>query len=270
MDRGTAPQWALPFAARHIRRSGIGDEANPGRRSKALSSRGAVIRASSTGRGIHLVATAIAAAERGASIDNGMLQLHPRDLRHSVKAGRESNLIVFVVDASGSVAGRTRLEAVTGAVESILADAYIRRDKVAVISVRGQRPELLLPPTSSIDVARRRLAQARVGGRTPLAEGLVMADELIVRQARKEPGRRAIMVVLTDGRATGAYGPREAYAAAEAIAAKGLSGAVVIDCEIASRVRLGLAATLAEHLAAPCVRLDELNADAVTGVIETS
>ncbi|WP_151548781.1 MULTISPECIES: vWA domain-containing protein [Corynebacterium] len=247
----------------------MGEEANPGRRSKALSSEGAVIRSTTHGRGVHVVATAMAAAERGAIISNGRLELRPEDLRSSIKAGRESNLIVFVVDASGSVAGHTRLEAVTGAVESILKDAYIRRDKVAVITVRGRAPELLLPPTSSIDVARRRLESARVGGRTPLAEGLVMADELITRQARKEPGRRAIMVVLSDGRATGNYGMKEAYAAADAITAKGLSGSIVIDCEVSARVRLGLARTLAEHLRAPCVQLAELNSDNVAGAIES-
>lgn len=113
----------------------------------------------------------MAAAERGAgfkSIPGGQLvDFRPEDLRGSLRRGMESNLIVFVVDASGSMAARDRLSAVSGAVVSMLQDAYRRRDKVAVVSVRGAQPEVLLPPTGSVEVAVKRMEGAPTGGRTP-------------------------------------------------------------------------------------------------------
>lgn len=212
--------------------------------------------------------TVFAAAERGARIDGASLDFRPADLRGQLRRGKRSNLIVFLVDASGSMAARDRLSAVTGAVHSLLSDAYQRRDKVAVISVRGAQPTLVLPPTSSIDVAVRRLSDLATGGRTPLGEGLMMAHELMEREYRRDPGKEPILVVLSDGRATGASGLSGAHRAAELIASRGTASSVVIDCEAGSRVRLGLAPELARHLEATCVTLAELSAESVAGVIE--
>lgn len=246
----------------------MGQEGVPGRRSKAYSSQGANVRAVRGGHGVHLVGSVLAAAERGAQVEAKHLNLKPEDLRGALRAGKESNLIVFVVDASGSMAGRDRLASVTGAVMSLLTDAYQRRDKVAVVSVRGARPELLLPPTGSIDVAVKRLRDVQTGGRTPLAEGLVMAADVIRREARKEPARRALMVVLSDGRATAGAGTQGVQAAAKRIQREHLCGSVVIDCESQGRITLGLARTLAQNLGAPCLRLEALNADALSGVVK--
>lgn len=200
-------------------------------------------------------------------MENGRVEFQPEDLRGAKRRGKESNLIVFVVDASGSMAARDRLAAVTGAVHSLLGDAYQRRDRVAVISVRGRQPEILLPPTGSIDVARRRLEDVETGGRTPLPEGLKLAADLIEREHRREPGRRAILVILSDGKATGANGLTNLRMVAHDIAQRGLAGSVVIDCENQSRIRLGLALELAKNLGAPCISMTELNAESVTGVI---
>ncbi|WP_164931151.1 vWA domain-containing protein [Corynebacterium pelargi] len=250
-----------------FRRSGIGEEGLPGRRSKAYSAQGASVRAIKGGHGLHLVGTVRAAAERGAVIDGNLLRLQGRDLRGQLRRGMESNLIVFLVDASGSMAARDRLESVTGAVLSMLQDAYQRRDKVAVISVRGAAPELVLPPTGSIDVAVRRLEGLKTGGRTPLGEGLMAAHELILREYRKEPGRRALLVVLSDGRATGAAGLEGARKAAATIAQRGLAGSVVVDAEQGKRIKLGLAKELAVQLGGICVQLEELNAEALSEVV---
>lgn len=222
----------------------------------------------SNGRGVHVIGTVQAAADRGARIEDGLIQFQPADLRGAVLRGKESNLIVFVVDASGSMAANDRLAAVTGAVHSLLGDAYQRRDRVAVVSVRGAQPELVLPPTGSIDVAHRRLAAVDTGGRTPLAEGLQLAQEVIEREHHREPGRRALLVVLSDGRATGAGGLAKLHSVAGAIARRGLAGCIVIDCETAGRVKLGLAAELARNLGAVCLQLAELDAQSVAGVID--
>lgn len=215
-----------------------------------------------------MIGTLFGAVERGAQIVQGCVDFRPEDLRRQRRRGKGSNLIVFVVDASGSMAARDRLAAVTGAVLSLLSDAYQRRDKVAVISVRGAAPELILPPTSSIDVAVRRLENVATGGRTPLGEGLLMAHELMEREFRRDPGKEPILVVLSDGRATGASGLAGVERAAQLIAQRGLAASVVIDCESAGRVRLGLAASLASSLGAVCLQLAELNAETVSGVIE--
>lgn len=239
----------------------------PGRRSATYSSHGASVRAINGGHGLHLVGSVLAAADRGASIVGEVLDFRPSDLRGQQRRGRESNLIVFVVDASGSMAARDRLSAVVGAVQSLLVDAYQRRDKVAVISVRGAAPTLVLPPTGSIEVAMRRLSSVDTGGRTPLGEGLIMAHDLVERELRKEPGRRPLLVILSDGRATGAAGLDGVQTACERIVRRGAASSVVIDCE-SGRVRLGLAADLAQRLGGLCTRLDELSTENVLGAIQ--
>lgn len=188
------------------------------------------------------------------------------DLRGAEKRGTESNMVVFLVDASGSMAARDRLSAVTGAVTSLLRDAYQKRDKVAVVAFRGSEAEVVLPPTKSIDIAVRRLENLATGGRTPLAEGLTSVEEILARERRREPERRAMLVVLSDGRATGKDGRFRARTAADSIRRKKLAGSIVIDCE-SGRVKLGLAGELATSLGGTLVSLNSLDADSVAGVV---
>lgn len=215
------------------------------------------------GHGLHLFATLLSAAERAGA---GPLRPGPDDVRRAVREGREGNLVIFVVDASGSMAARDRMAAVSGATLSLLRDAYQRRDKVAVITFRQQQARLLLPPTSSAHIAGRRLARFDTGGKTPLAEGLLAARELIVREKARDRARRALVVVLTDGRATAGPDPlgRSRIAAARLVAEG--AAAVVVDCET-SYVRLGLAEHLARQLGAPAVRLEQLHADSLTRAV---
>ena len=117
-------------------------------------------------------------------------------------------------------------------------------------------------------MAIRRLAGLPTGGRTPLGEGLLMAHEVIAREYRKEPGRRALLVVLSDGRATSTSGVGGVRQAAGMIAQRRLAGSIVIDCEAGGRVRLGLASELARNLGGVCVQLGEINAASVAAVIQ--
>jgi magnesium chelatase subunit D len=213
--------------------------------------------------GLHLFATMLSAAERAGA---GPLRPGPDDVRRAIREGREGNLVIFVVDASGSMAARDRMAAVTGATLSLLRDAYQRRDKVAVITFRQLQARLLLPPTSSAHIAGRRLARFDTGGKTPLAEGLLAARELIVRERARDRARRPLVVVLTDGRATAGPDPlgRSRIAAARLLAEG--AAAVVVDCET-SYVRLGLAGQLARQLGAPAVRLEQLHADHLTRAV---
>ncbi len=256
------------FRTRALRVPGVGEGA-PGRRSVARNRSGAAVRVSpdDTGDGLHVFATMLAAAYR--STQAGALRPVPDDVRRAIREGREGNLVIFVVDASGSMAARDRMSAVSGAAMSLLRDAYQRRDKVAVITFRGHEAKLLLPPTSSAHIAGRRLATFDTGGKTPLAQGLQAARDLVARERVRDRTRRALVVVLTDGRATGGPDPlgRSRIAAARLVA-EGAT-AVVIDCET-SYIKLGLAASLATALDAPVLRLEQLRADALTAVVRTA
>ncbi|PFX00597.1 Magnesium-chelatase 38 kDa subunit [Nocardia farcinica] len=256
------PRWEVP---------GVGEGA-PGRRSRAQTRTGRVVRSTTEpGTGLHLLGTVFAAAphQRTRGRLAGPLALAPEDLRGAYREGREGNLVVFVVDASGSMAARDRLSAVTGAIVTLLRDAYQRRDKVAVVSVRGATADLVLPPTSSVDIAVRRLAGLRTGGKTPLAAGLLRAREIVARERVRDPRRRPMLVLLTDGRATGGADPvGRAKTAAGLLARDGVT-AMVVDCE-RGMVRLGLAADLARALGGTLVRLGELTGAAVADVVRAA
>ncbi|MBY4572194.1 magnesium chelatase [Gordonia paraffinivorans] len=246
--------------------TGVGD-GDPGRRSKARSRRGLTTRAVDfeAGRPVHLFATVLAAAGRTRPVatDPSPVRVRAGDLRAAQRIGQESNLVVFVVDLSGSMTARRRLAAVADLSVEMLRDSYTRRDRVAVVVARGTTASLAVPPTKSVDVAVRRLAEVRTGGRTPLAEGLLLAGEVIERRLRAEPHRRPLLVVLTDGRATaGRDAPVRARAAAASIRRRGIES-VVVDCE-QGMVRLGLAAGLAGHLGAAVLTMDELTAGALS------
>lgn len=248
---------------------GVGEGA-PGRRSRARNRTGKTIAATAdreAGHGVHVFGTLLAAAERQRRA--GRPRPEPDDVRRAIREGREGNLVIFVVDASGSMAARDRMAAVGGAALSLLRDAYQRRDKVAVITFRQQGAQLVLPPTSSVHIASRRLARFDTGGKTPLAQGLLAARDVVVREKARDRARRSLVVVLTDGRATGGPDPlgRTREAAARLVAEG--AAAVVVDCET-SYVRLGLAQQLADQLGAPAVRLAQLRADNLTDVIRTA
>lgn len=254
---GAAPTTATGARVATHRVAGLGDGAD-GRRSRARSRRGMTARATDFGpeTPVHLFATVLAAA--GRSEGAGLPGITPDDLRGAERIGTEANLVVFVVDLSGSMTARVRLDAVRTACVDLLRDSYTRRDRVAVVVAAGKDAYVAVPPTRSVDLAVARLAQVRTGGRTPLAEGLAEATRVMERAALTDPTRRPLLVVLTDGRATA--GPRaaeRAEAAADHIARAGISS-LVVDCE-QGMVRLCLARDLAARLGAECVPMDALD-----------
>ena len=289
----TAKGATAPFRPRLLTVTGIGHGA-PGRRSAARTPYGRVTGARlPAGRvhSVHLPATLRAAAPRaGRAAQQAMqqamqqqaqpqsadprrpvpppaglrprLRIRPSDLRETVRVGREGNLVLFAVDASGSMAAGQRMRAVKGAVLSLLLDAYQRRDKVGLVTFRGAAAEIALPPTSSVEAGARRLAVLPTGGRTPLAAGLALSARVLRAERLRDPDRRPLLVIVTDGRATSGSGADLARAIA------GLAGvaAIVIDCE-SGFVRLGLAASLAAQLGGSAIRLEELAAGTLTGVV---
>ena len=254
---------AAPFRARLLTVPGVGEGA-PGRRSAARGPFGRTVGArlpQDRSFALHLPATVRAAALRAPGAADAIpLRPTPADLREAVREGREGNLVLFAVDASGSMAARQRMRAVKGAVLSLLLDAYQRRDKVGLVTFRGTGAELTLPPTSSVEAAARRLASLATGGRTPLAAGLARAARVLAAERLRDPRRRALLVVVTDGRATSGTDADLARAVA-LLTGPGLAGtaSVVVDCE-ASVLRLGLAERLAVQLGATLLSMDELEA----------
>lgn len=236
---------------------GVGAGA-PGRRSRAATPLGRTTGARiPLGRpaSLHLPATVVAAApyQAGRGRSGPGLLLRREDIREAAREGREGNLVLFVVDASGSMAARQRMRAVKGAVLGLLMDAYQRRDKVGLVTFRGTRADLVLPPTSSVEAGAARLRELPTGGRTPLAAGLLRAAEVLRVERLRDPGRRPLLVLVTDGRATSGT-VEEAHRAAGLLAGV---ATVVVDCE-GGHVRLGLAGSLARRMGAESVRLDDL------------
>ncbi|MFI6859056.1 putative cobaltochelatase [Streptomyces sp. NPDC050421] len=260
-----------PFRTKVLSVPGLGEGA-AGRRSRARTEHGRTTGARRP-RGaltkLHLAATVQAAAphQRARGRSGRGLVVRRDDLRQAVREGREGNLVLFVVDASGSMAARQRMTAVKGAVLSLLMDAYQRRDKVGLITFRGKDAEVVLPPTSSVDAAAARLEMLPTGGRTPVAAGLLKAHDVLRVERLRDPSRRPLLVVVTDGRATG--GPEPVALAARAARLHEVEGtaSVVVDCE-SGPVRLGLAASLAGELGGTAVTLDELRADSIAGLVK--
>ncbi|WP_281280975.1 putative cobaltochelatase [Actinocorallia herbida] len=267
-----------PFRPRLFTVDGVGEGA-PGRRSKARGTTGRVTGAATGTQGpVHLTATLRAAAphQKARGRSGPGLVVSGQDVRRAVREGREGNLVLFVVDASGSMAARKRMSEVKTAVLSLLLDAYQRRDKVGLVTFRGTGAELALPPTSSVEAGARRLERMPTGGRTPLAAGLHRAARVLRTEALRDPSRRPLVVVVTDGRAT--HGPvvgspakpgssRADHRGPDLLTvASAFAGVrtVVVDCE-SGPVRLGLASDLAMALGAELVPLAGLGS--LAGVV---
>ncbi|MFF0792080.1 putative cobaltochelatase [Streptomyces spiralis] len=261
---------AEPFRTKVLSVPGIGEGA-AGRRSRARTEHGRTTGARRP-RGaltkLHLAATVHAAAphQRARGRSGPGLVIRRDDLRQAAREGREGNLVLFVVDASGSMAARQRMGAVKGAVLSLLLDAYQRRDKVGLVTFRGSAADVALPPTSSVDAAAARLESLPTGGRTPLAAGLLKAHEVLRVERLRDPARRPLVVVVTDGRATGGPEPVALAGRAARLFAADSVASVVVDCE-SGPVRLGLAGRLAGELGGTAVTLDELRADSIAGLV---
>jgi magnesium chelatase subunit D len=153
---------------------------------------------------------------------------------------------------------------------SLLRDAYERRDRVGLVSFRAREAQLVLPPTSSVPAAQARLADLRTGGRTPLADGLLRARRVLEVERLRDPRRRPLVVLLTDGRATVPARPggdpvHDACRAAGLLAADGVA-TIVVDCE-SGPVRLGLAARVAAAAGAELVGVGALSADRMVDVV---
>jgi magnesium chelatase subunit D len=261
---------AEPFEPMRLEAPEKGRGGPLGRRSRVVGEMGHPVGDRESGgrpRDVALAATVRAAAPHQAARGRSGpgLVVRPGDLRDNVREGREGNLILFLVDGSGSMAAKRRISAVKGAVLSLLKDAYQRRDRISLISFRGVGATVLLPPTSSVELATSRLEELPTGGRTPLAAGLEKAGEVLQRERLRDRDRRPLVVLLTDGRATAGPNPLAAAAGLRSLGA----ASFVVDTE-EGYVRLGMAREVAEAMGARCLRLEELRAEALLDLVERS
>ncbi|MCC9075389.1 VWA domain-containing protein [Litorilinea aerophila] len=208
--------------------------------------------------GATLRAAALRQMGRTPHVAGGWPSVHPGDLRVKVRQTRHNTLLLFVVDASGSMAARRRMMAVKGAVLGLLMDAYQKRDRVGLIAFRGSGAELLVPPTHAPELAERRLRTLPTGGRTPLTAGLTLAADVLDRYLRRQVALRPLLVLVTDGRANVGAPPQDAARMLARLPVQ----TVVLDCE-QGFVKVGAARELARLLGARYLPLEELSADAI-------
>jgi Mg-chelatase subunit ChlD len=189
----------------------------------------------------------------------------PQDVQKKVRVRRAANLILFVVDASWSMAGAQRMEATKGAIMSLLVDAYQKRDRVGLVVFQKEESRLVLPFTSSVELAQQALRHLPVGGKTPLSAGLMLAYRVFRRELRLHPQAMPLMVVLTDGAGnvslTETPPQEEAQKIADLIRRTGIHS-VVVNMEHRAYDR-GLADNLAQALGGPCYCLADLKAAAL-------
>jgi len=201
--------------------------------------------------------------KRKNSNDNVAFHICPSDYMRKIRVRRAANLILFVVDASWSMAVAERMSATKGAIMSLLTDAYQRRDRVGLIVFQKDRATLVMPPTNSVQLAQRALSNIPVGGKTPLSAGLKMAGDILDRESVLHPDIMPLLIVLTDGAGNVSLGQQppleESHMLADQIAQKDITS-IVINMESATYDQ-GLAAELARHLEAPCLSITDLKAE---------
>lgn len=212
-------------------------------------------------------ATIRAAAPHQRERDSGDLAfaIRKQDLREKVRVRRTANLILFVVDASWSMAVAERMQATKGAIMSLLTDAYKRRDRVGLIVFQKDRAVLVLPPTNSVQLAQKALADIPVGGKTPLSAGLTLAQQVFLQESYTNPDMHQLMILLTDGAGNVSMSnlpPQEEALRASDILREMEIKSVVINMEHASFDQ-GLAQRLADRLGGPCYTLSDLRAESL-------
>ncbi|MDX2159876.1 MAG: VWA domain-containing protein [bacterium] len=185
------------------------------------------------------------------------------DLQRKIRVRRSANLVLFVVDASWSMAVSERMTATKGAIMSLLTDAYQRRDRVGLIVFQKDRAQMILPPTNSVILAKMALTSIPVGGKTPLSAGLMMAFECVRREKNLHPDIMPLVLVLTDGAGNVSIGnlppQEEAHRIADMFRAEQIK-TVTINMEHQAFDQ-GLAAKLAERMGGPCYTLGQMKAE---------
>ncbi len=205
----------------------------------------------------------------------GKLIIYKEDLKFKEKEKKVGHLVIFVVDGSGSMAAQQRMFATKGAIFSLLMDCYQKREKVSMILFRKFSAEVVLPPTSSVTLAYRKLKELPTGGNTPLGAGLLSAYQLIKKYHLKFPQDRILLLLLTDGKANIPIKPREdPFKEIKNLCQefKELSYVdfVVIDTEVKSDyLKMDLAKEIATWGSAYYFLLEEIKSESLVNIVRT-
>ena len=199
--------------------------------------------------------------------------IRKEDLRSKVREKRTGNIFLFVVDASGSMGARERMKTVKGVIFKILLDAYQKRDRVGMVAFRKKQAEVLLPVTRSVDFAQKKLASMPTGGKTPLAKGLLKAEDVLDMLYRQDANQDPVVILITDGRATsplnkGTNPVTDAMEEAKRIGRRHIPVAV-IDTE-SGFIKLGLAKKLAKAMGASYFQVDKISEDQLLHIWRTA
>ncbi|MCK9440531.1 MAG: putative cobaltochelatase [Methanothrix sp.] len=202
------------------------------------------------------------------------IQVKSEDIREKERVGKTSAVVLFVVDASGSMGANQRMESAKGAVLSLLMDSYQKRDKIGMVAFKGKDAELILPPCSSVDLALSRLRELPTGGKTPLSAGLSKAMQLLQGELRKDEETKLMMVLISDGRANVGMGGKikdELMEISERARHLGIH-TIVIDTEVVESsfmdMRLGYCHEIAEKCAGKYYPISGLSPEALYSIVD--
>ncbi|SES68823.1 protoporphyrin IX magnesium-chelatase [Methanococcoides vulcani] len=215
---------------------------------------------------------AAAPNQLGREKDGKAIALHQSDIREKVREKKIGNTILFVVDASGSMGAQERMRSTKGAVLSLLIDAYQKRDRVGLVAFKGQNAELLLPPTSSVELANKYLKDLPTGGKTPLPHGLSKGYEIIQSEIKREPDTCPFIILISDGKANvsmqGGSAMEETKRIASQFKMDGIQS-TVIDTETGA-IKFGFARQISDALGAKYLKLEELKSDSIVDAVKYS
>ncbi|MCR4441767.1 MAG: putative cobaltochelatase [Peptococcaceae bacterium] len=200
------------------------------------------------------------------------LAIEPADIREKVREKRIGNLLLFVVDASGSMGARQRMVETKGAILSLLLDAYQKRDKIGLIAFKGNAAEMLLPPTNSVEMGQKLLEDLPTGGKTPLSAGLCKAYEAAKTCLHKDPNISPLLIIVSDGKGNVSMGTDKPWSEVQKMAGiiqqEERIKTLVIDVEKDGFVSLGLARELAQALGGDYYKIDDLKADELVQAVK--
>ncbi|MBU3954934.1 VWA domain-containing protein, partial [bacterium] len=198
------------------------------------------------------------------------LRIESQDIREKIREKKIGATVVFVVDSSGSIGANKKMVEVKAAILSLLIDAYQKRDKVGLVAFKGNKAEVLLPPTSNVNLAKKRLDELPTGGKTPLSKGLLAGFKVLQSEMRKDKNSNPFMVIISDGRANVSISKQtDTFMELKQIAGEIKDvkiKSIVIDTETGF-IRLGKLRELAEALGAKYYSLEDIKAETLSGII---
>ena len=199
------------------------------------------------------------------------ISIKSEDIREKVRQKKVSNLITFVVDASGSMGANQRMIETKGAILSLLKDSYVKRDKIALVTFRKDKGEVILPPTTSVERGYKLLEVMETGGKTPLNSGIYKGYEVIKKELIKNPNIIPMMIIISDGKGNVSLDknikPKEELMHIAKLIKEEKINTMVIDIEKNGIMRFGIAKELAKNLGAKYIKINDLKCESIVNSI---